>query len=655
MHNQYDIIKIVGEGAYGIVYQCKHKETGEYVAIKKFKEIHDEIVKKTMARELKVLKILKNENIVEYKGAFKKKGELFLIFEYVEKNLLELLQQYPKGLDPNLIKHIIYQLCKSINYLHEQSIIHRDIKPENLLIDSNNKLKLCDFGFARYFKGSKDVLTDYVATRWYRSPELLLTSGQYGPEVDNWSIGCIMGELTDGNPLFPGDDEVHQLIVIQKVLGRFSDEQFEQFAKNPNFNGCKLPEVTKPETLERRYAGKLCKKAIDFMKKLLHTDPEHRLKGDDIFKHPYFENFVDPLSTTNFQSSRAADNDLKVKKDSNANILKDRQLDKIERQGTLGSLTGNTPNANFNNIQASQLATTLSSTTLNNTNNSTTKNITQIVHPNIINKSITLGKDLNNNNKHLGSHNHSLEKSIEKDYDYNSDKKVYQPNINIINYKSNLTLMPESNLEKFDKMEKLEKEKNKKFNTKVNNYSYLEMGTQHHSLSKGKIPSNKNSKNFASQENLVMTSYGFNKNLKDNILATYGVTGNFDNNFKTFYKPDKDKYNYDIDLNFKREERKNNSLQKKDHSNNKSKSKPQNKYLPTNFKSNYIIPEEGYEHNGNSKDFQYVNNITSKISPPKYGNIGYLNNNVKTKNNFYQNNVQLPQIGTKVVAKKGYK
>lgn len=640
MHNQYEVIGIVGEGAYGIVYKCKNKETGEFVAIKKFKEIQDDIVKKTMARELRVLKMVKNDNIVEYKGAFKRKENLFLVFEYVEKNLLELLQEHQKGLEPNLIKKIIFQLCKAINYLHEQNIVHRDIKPENLLIDGTNKLKLCDFGFARSYKNNKDNLTDYVATRWYRSPELLLTSGQYGPEVDIWSIGCIMGELTDGDPLFPGDDEVHQLIVIQKVIGRFADEQYEQFAKNPHFSGCKLPEVTKPETLERRYMGKLGKQAISFMKALLHPDPKQRLKGDDIFKHPYFENYADPFPSS---VSNNINNQPNSTRELNDRVTKKDSLNNINSNNNVTNIADRAPQ------QISQVS---------------------VIHPNIINKSISIGKDNipGIQGKQLGSQNHSVEKSNEKDYNSNEKKKYHfaqqsnPNNINIINYNSNNNTnlnnlnyhnynsnYPESNLEKFDKLEKLEKEKNKKFTSTLNNFSYMDMQNQHqhNSLSKGKIPSNKNSKNFASQDNLMMTSHGFNKNIKDNILSMYGTTANLDNNFKTFYKGD-NKYNYDIDMNFKKEERKNNS-QKKDHSNNKNKNKTNNK--DQRYKPNNVIPEEGYDNKGNSLENPYVN----KVSPPKYGTIGYHPNNFKTKNSFYQNNLQLPSIGTMKTVKKPYK
>lgn len=578
MQNKYEVLGIVGEGAYGIVYKCKNKENGEFVAIKKFKETQDEIVKKTMARELRVLQMLKHDNIVEYKGAFKRKENLFLVFEYVEKNLLELLQEQPKGLDPNLIKKIIYQLCKSINYLHDQNIVHRDIKPENLLVDSHNKLKLCDFGFARSIKTAKDNLTDYVATRWYRSPELLLTSGSYGPEVDNWSIGCIMGELTDGDPLFPGDNEVDQLIVIQKVIGKFTDEQYEMFAKNPHFSGYILPEVTKPETLERRYMGKLSKQAINFMKQLLNPDPKLRLKGEEIFKHPYFENYQEP-----FQSSHP--------------IL---QGDQVPSAQTLYKQTNS----------------------INSLTNSTQP------HPNIVNKSITMSKE-NATNPHVPQklHNNSLEKTDDKQK--KNQIVTNTTNINIINYNNY-----ESKLEKFEKMEK---EKNKKFINTLNNFNINELGAPN-SLSKGK-QSNKNSKNFGSQDNLIMTSSNFNKNLKENILSLYG-TASMDKNFKTFYPKD-DKYGYDIDYNFKKHEE-SKSLGKKDKG-----GKATQKFT---MRTSNVIPEEEYNSNNtmasnyNNSNIYYVNN---KASPPKYSNMSYgINSNLKTKTSFYQNNIQLPSIGS---------
>jgi len=139
-----------------------------------------------------------------------------LVFEYFEKNLLEILEERPRGLPPEAVRKYIYQLLKAVEFCHRQNVIHRDIKPENLLINpSNHDLKLCDFGFARLLQKKKGEgeLTDYVATRWYRAPELLL-SNNYGREVDIWAIGCIMGEITDGEALFPGGSEIDQLFCI---------------------------------------------------------------------------------------------------------------------------------------------------------------------------------------------------------------------------------------------------------------------------------------------------------------------------------------------------------------------------------------------------------------------------------------------------------
>lgn len=132
-------------------------------------------------------------------------------------------------------------------------------------------------------------LTDYVATRWYRSPELLLGDTKYGFEVDYWAIGCIMGELCDGQPLFPGDSEIDQLYLIQKVLGKLTSEQSEMFSKNPRFLGLKFPNISKPETLEKKYVGKMSKKALSLMNGLLRMDPSKRLVGIKALTHPYFD------------------------------------------------------------------------------------------------------------------------------------------------------------------------------------------------------------------------------------------------------------------------------------------------------------------------------------------------------------------------------
>ncbi|XP_054830682.1 cyclin-dependent kinase-like 5 isoform X3 [Eublepharis macularius] len=288
--NKFEILGVVGEGAYGVVLKCRHKETHEIVAIKKFKDSEEnEEVKETTLRELKMLRTLKQENIVELKEAFRRRGKLYLVFEYVEKNMLELLEEMPNGVPPEKVKSYIYQLIKAIHWCHKNDIVHRDIKPENLLISHNDVLKLCDFGFARNLsEGSNANYTEYVATRWYRSPELLL-GAPYGKSVDMWSVGCILGELSDGQPLFPGESEIDQLFTIQKVLGPLPAEQMKLFYSNPRFHGLRFPAVNHPQSLERRYLGILSGVILDLMKNLLKLDPGDRYLTEQCLNHPSFQ------------------------------------------------------------------------------------------------------------------------------------------------------------------------------------------------------------------------------------------------------------------------------------------------------------------------------------------------------------------------------
>lgn len=292
--NKYEVLGVVGEGAYGVVLKCRNKESGGVVAIKKFKESDDdEILKKTTLREVKILRLLKHANIVSLIEAFRRKGKLYLVFEYVEKNLLEVLEEQPQGLEPDLVRIYIYQLCQAIHWCHSHEVIHRDIKPENLLINVRNKtLKLCDFGFARIVPKPNEELTDYVATRWYRAPELLLGATDYGASVDLWAIGCIMGEITDGQPIFPGESEVDQLYIIQKVLGPIIPEHNQMFLNNPRFAGLKFPDMSRPETLQKKYVGKLSKRALNLIRTLLNLNPALRPTSSVSLAQPYFEDML---------------------------------------------------------------------------------------------------------------------------------------------------------------------------------------------------------------------------------------------------------------------------------------------------------------------------------------------------------------------------
>ncbi|KAM9503514.1 cyclin-dependent kinase-like 5 [Salvelinus alpinus] len=287
--NKFEVLGIVGEGAYGVVLKCRHKETNEIVAIKKFKDSEEnEEVKETTLRELKMLRTLKQENIVELKEAFRRRGKLYLVFEYVEKNMLELLEELPNGVPSDKVRNYIYQLIKAIHWCHKNDIVHRDIKPENLLISSDDVLKLCDFGEQSNLSvchlHSLSLPSPLSLPRLPSSP-----SAPYGKSVDMWSVGCILGELSDGQPLFPGESEIDQLFTIQKVLGPLPTEQMKLFYNNPRFHGLRFPAVNHPTTLERKYLGFISGALLDLMKNLLLLSPTERFLTEQSLDHHAFQ------------------------------------------------------------------------------------------------------------------------------------------------------------------------------------------------------------------------------------------------------------------------------------------------------------------------------------------------------------------------------
>uniref|UniRef100_A0A8C1GQC8 Cyclin-dependent kinase-like 5 n=1 Tax=Cyprinus carpio TaxID=7962 RepID=A0A8C1GQC8_CYPCA len=292
--NKFEVLGIVGE-ELKLIYISVLQETKELVAIKKFKDSEEnEEVKETTLRELKMLRTLKQDNIVELKEAFRRRGKLYLVFEYVEKNMLELLEELPNGAPPDKVRSYIFQLIKAIHWCHKNEIVHRD----TLSLCSSPYIFLSwlanPAGFARNLsEGSDANYTEYVATRWYRSPELLL-GAPYGKAVDMWSVGCILGELSDGQPLFPGESEIDQLFTIQKVLGPLPPEQMKLFYNNPRFAGLRFPSVSHPQTLDRRYLGIINGLMLDLVKNLLCLNPTERFLTEQCLNHPVFQGLRGP-------------------------------------------------------------------------------------------------------------------------------------------------------------------------------------------------------------------------------------------------------------------------------------------------------------------------------------------------------------------------
>ena len=668
MQNKYEVIGVVGEGAYGIVYKCKNKETGKYVAIKKFKEVGDELVKKTMKRELKMLQRLHHPNVVEFQDAFRRKGNLFLVFEFVDKNLLELLQEHPNGLDPNLIRHLIYQLCKSIKYLHEQNIIHRDIKPENLLITDKMESKLCDFGFARLVSETNEKLTDYVATRWYRAPELLLSQGNYGKEVDYWAIGCIMGELVDGNPLFPGENELDQIHCIQKVLGNLTDKQEEMFYNNPIFNGKSLLNVTKPETLEKRYMGKFSKKAISFMKGLLALDPKKRLNGNTVFKHAYFEKLVladlQKEVEQRMQTQNEKNNSILMGKDEQRISIKSKTNSDLLNKGNINNIK-NEKNENTINIKTNNEISQIISTRLLKKNSNSNK----ILVSNSSNPKLSeiTGNDIANNSKiasnnNIGNSNNinNIKNVIPNNNYSNTISTLPQnptniTNINIISYNNyeenhsqgsnNITLNSNNNIvkknigggnskKKYSNMSK-KKDKDKSPNSVSMKKSINKMATSINFNQK-----NKTNQNFISFINPNVANNNLNSNNPNN-----NSNNILDNAYKTFYKKNKEKDIYNIELDLA-------NCNPNDSSDNMKNYFPKNKYDVINEEEEFTKEEKiklkqlaslykngnigYYKKNSPDKNIGNKNKYHAKISPNKNGYYYYSNKGgYSNKNSFH--------------------
>ncbi|KAJ8256706.1 hypothetical protein COCON_G00188580 [Conger conger] len=286
---KYEKLAKIGEGSYGVVFKCRHKETGQIVAIKKFVESEDDpVIKKIAMREIRMLKQLKHINLVNLLEVFRRKRRLHLVFEFCEQTVLNELDRHPRGVPEALLKSIVWQTLQAVNFCHLHSCIHRDVKPENILLTKSGVIKLCDFGFARILTGPGDDYTDYVATRWYRAPELLVGDTQYGPPVDVWALGCVFAELLHGNPLWPGRSDVDQLYLIRRTLGDLIPRHQQVFRSNVFFNGVSIPEPDTREPLEKRFHN-ASPQALTFLKSCLVMDPSLRLSCEELLALPYFQ------------------------------------------------------------------------------------------------------------------------------------------------------------------------------------------------------------------------------------------------------------------------------------------------------------------------------------------------------------------------------
>ncbi|GAB1606619.1 cyclin-dependent kinase-like 2 [Argonauta hians] len=287
---KFETLAVVGEGSYGVVMKCKRKDTNQIVAIKKFLETEeDKISKKVAYREIKILKMLHHDHLVNLIEVFKRKKRFYLVFEFIDHTILNELDKFPHGFGETATRKILWQVLKGIEFFHAHNIIHRDIKPENILISRNGVVKVCDFGFARTIVSTSKVpYTAYVATRWYRAPELLVGDSKYGKPVDVWAVGCLAAEILSGDPLFPGDSDLDQLSHIVKYLGDLIPHHKALFDKNPVFSAVRIPVMNDKNAMKKRFSKYSADTRL-FIQDCLNLDPSQRPTCSQLLKKPFFQ------------------------------------------------------------------------------------------------------------------------------------------------------------------------------------------------------------------------------------------------------------------------------------------------------------------------------------------------------------------------------
>jgi len=284
---RYTNLKPVGDGSYGFVASGVDTVTGQKVAIKKIKDVFNDVVDaKRILRELKLLRHFNShENIITIFDIMAVPPDTFEDI-YIVTNLmesdLERIIRSQQSLTDQHFQYFLYQLLRALKYVHSANVLHRDLKPSNLLVNANCDLALCDFGLARGFDvEGKDTLTEYVVTRWYRAPELLCESAHYGKGVDVWSVGCIFAELLLHEAFFRGDNPQHQLEVIVSKLGCPPKEKLG-FIESPaakaavwNYAG------HRPPPFQSFFPRDSNPSALDILQRMLQFHPDDRISVEE--------------------------------------------------------------------------------------------------------------------------------------------------------------------------------------------------------------------------------------------------------------------------------------------------------------------------------------------------------------------------------------
>ncbi|XP_057805631.1 shaggy-related protein kinase alpha-like [Salvia miltiorrhiza] len=287
--------RVVGTGSFGVVYQAKCLETGESVAIKKV--LQDRRYKN---RELQIMQLLSHPNVVQLKHSFystTEKNEVYLnvVLEFVPETVYRASRHYSRVnqyMPVFYVQLYVYQICRALNYIHRViGVCHRDIKPQNLLVNPNtHQLKICDFGSAKMLVPGEPNIS-YICSRYYRAPELIFGATEYTTAIDMWSVGCVMAELLLGQPLFPGESSVDQLVEIIKVLGTPTREEIK--CMNRNYTEFKFPQI-KAHPWHKVFHRRMPAEAVDLVSRLLQYSPTLRFTALEACAHPFFDELRAP-------------------------------------------------------------------------------------------------------------------------------------------------------------------------------------------------------------------------------------------------------------------------------------------------------------------------------------------------------------------------
>ncbi|CAJ1083512.1 mitogen-activated protein kinase 15 [Xyrichtys novacula] len=342
---KYEIKKRLGKGAYGIVWKAVDRQTGEVVAVKK---IFDAFRNRTDAqrtfREIMFLQEFGDHpNIVKLLDVVRAQNDkdIYLVFEYMDTDLHAVIKKGSLLKDIHK-RYVMYQLLKAIKYLHSGNVIHRDQKPSNVLLDTDCIVKLCDFGLARSLNqiledSGNPALTEYVATRWYRAPEILLGSARYTKGVDMWSLGCILGEMLLGKALFPGTSTINQ---IEKIMSAIPHPSPEDILAIKSEYGASVIQrmLLKPQVpLEDLLQPSVPPDALDLLKGLLVFNPDKRLTAEQALQHPYVARFHNPAKepALNYDVVLPVDDDVQLSVVQYRNKLYEMMLEKRTSQSML--------------------------------------------------------------------------------------------------------------------------------------------------------------------------------------------------------------------------------------------------------------------------------------------------------------------------------